>query len=130
MQRGASTYKPVDVRTGKAEYGKESATKPTPEFIKKAQSGRVDTIVGKGGSQGKEGLSYAAGVRTTTPDKVTSSFTPPRLRFEKSAPAKQASVRVSTNKSKPGKLKAMDMTYGTDSPKKGGGTKYVKRVKR
>lgn len=66
FQRGAETknYVKKDVRTGDPSYGKESKTKDTPEFVKKAQRAGADFAEHKG-------KSYAAGETTTTktPDK-------------------------------------------------------------
>jgi hypothetical protein len=58
------TYIRKDVRTGDPNYGKESKTKPTPEFVQKAQRAGVDTAE-------KNGKSYAAGETKSvkTPDK-------------------------------------------------------------
>lgn len=126
IERGTTSYKPKDVRTGHPEYGKESATNPTPQFVKRAQQARVESVLGKGKPEGEPGLTYAAGVRTTTPDKFSMTSAPPRLHFTTPKPELKAktSIRV-----KPGKLKPMDATYGTDSPSKGGGSRYVKRVR-
>jgi hypothetical protein len=57
-------YVKKDVRTGDPNYGKESKTKPTPDFVKKAQRAGVDNAE-------KGGKSYAAGEskHTKTPDK-------------------------------------------------------------
>lgn len=56
MKHGATkkTYTKKDVRTGDPNYGKESKTKPTPEFVKKAQRAGADHAE-------KNGKSYAAG---------------------------------------------------------------------
>ncbi len=51
------TFQKQDVRTGDPNYGKESATKPTPEFVKKAQSAGAEHAE-------REGKSYAAGKAT------------------------------------------------------------------
>lgn len=67
FERGKETrkYTPKDERTGSAAYGKESKTKPTPGFVKKAQAAKVDIVH-------KNGLPYRAGHTKTTkaPDKV------------------------------------------------------------
>lgn len=62
-------YEPMDVRTGHKEYGPESLTKATPDFIKKAQSERKEIVY-------KKDLPYRAGEwkKTTTPDKLSSSL--------------------------------------------------------
>jgi hypothetical protein len=126
VERGTSSYKPTDVRTGHSAYGKESMTKPTPEFIKKAQRSGVETVVGKGGSDGVKGLTYAAGTRTSTPDKINVSTPAPKLEFKKPAQKKvMGQIKVKPKV----KLKPMAMTYGTDHPTKGGGSKYVHRVR-
>ena len=66
FKRGAEkkVYIKRDVRSGDPNYGKESKTKPTPGFVKKAQSAGVDFAE-------KDGKSYAAGTTTKikTPDK-------------------------------------------------------------
>lgn len=115
-------YKPADERTGDPAYGKESKTKPTPQFVKDAQAKKQD-IVEKGG------LKYRAGYTSTKTEpntaKATTSFkpgfkTPDKVTYE---PVYEKTA------AKKGKLKAMAMTYGTDSPTKGGGTKYKKKVR-
>lgn len=58
-------YEPADVRTGDKKYGKESATNPTPQFVKDAQAKR-QTIVEK------DGLKYRAGNMTV--DKGPTEF--------------------------------------------------------
>lgn len=68
FQRGKTqtSFKPADVRTGDPAYGKESASKPTPDFVKKAQNAGVDVVH-------KDGLSYRAGHSTTTKEADTHS---------------------------------------------------------
>lgn len=59
FQKGKTkkTFKAADVRTGHAEYGAESKTKPTPDFVKKAQAAQVDVIH-------RDGKPYRAGHTT------------------------------------------------------------------
>lgn len=54
-----------DVRTGDPNYGKESKTNPTPDFVKKAQKAGAEHAE-------KDGKSYVAGVSKTmkTPNKI------------------------------------------------------------
>lgn len=67
-------YTPADVRTGHAAYGKESKTKPTPQFVKDAQAKKQD-IVHKGGKPYRAGFTtikkepdqFKMSVKTTMP---------------------------------------------------------------
>jgi hypothetical protein len=117
-------FKPADVRTGDKRYGKESATNPTPGFVKKAQGAKVDIAT-------KDGKDYRAGYTTTQkePAKFASVQKLPKVKAKLDIRTNVETDKVKSSKSKTGKLKAMAMTYGTDSPKKGGGTKYKKKVK-
>lgn len=67
FERGKETrkYTPQDVRTKHKAYGKESDTKPTPDFIKRAQSAQQETVT-------RNGLVYRAGEKKVTkePDKI------------------------------------------------------------
>lgn len=58
------TYKEADVRTGHPDYGKESKSKTTPTFIKRAQEAKQDIVH-------KDGRPYRAGHKETVkePDK-------------------------------------------------------------
>lgn len=104
FQRGKSKteFKPADVRTGDKDYGPESSTKPTPEFVKKAQSAGVD-VVHKGG------LSYRAGhsTTTTTPDTHTTKIhdtpsIPKRAKGKYETMQTQQSTAAIRQKSSPG----------------------------
>jgi hypothetical protein len=64
---GGQTYKKADERTGAPSYGKESKTKPTPDFVKSAQD-KKQTIVEK------DGKKYRAGEHTEL--KVARQGTP------------------------------------------------------
>jgi hypothetical protein len=84
FKRGGETrtYTKSDVRTGDKAYGKESSTKPTPEFIKKAQAAKVDIVH-------KDGLSYRAGHTKTEKKKDTHHVKiklTPHLKMVKSVP--------------------------------------------
>jgi hypothetical protein len=59
------TYTPADIRTGDERYGKESASKATPDFVKKAQGAKQDIVHHKD-------KPYRAGhtTETSTPAKV------------------------------------------------------------
>jgi hypothetical protein len=67
------SYTKKDVRSGDPNYGKESKSKPTPEFVKKAQRAGVDTAE-------KNGKAYAAGetksTKTSDQHKVRIKVTP------------------------------------------------------
>lgn len=62
------SYEPADVRTGSPKYGKESLTKPTPQFIKDAQAEKKDIVT-------KNNLDYRAGYtkETKSPDQVSTT---------------------------------------------------------
>lgn len=59
-------YEKRDVRTGDPNYGKESSTNPTPDFVKKAQAARAEYAE-------KNNKSYAAGKATVTKKPDTHS---------------------------------------------------------
>lgn len=65
MGKTKKTYTPTDIRTGDSRYGKESASKATPDFVKKAQSAKQDIVHHKN-------KPYRAGTTTeeSTPAKV------------------------------------------------------------
>jgi len=114
-----STYTPARAMTGDKRYGKESSSNPDPGFVQDARKNKQDIAFDKGGKP------YRAGTTMTT-------STPPRMNVDVKIgdqdlrPVVRKEVEVKEKK-KPGKLKAMAMTYGTDSPT-GGGTKYKNRV--
>lgn len=91
------TYTPDDVRTGAKEYGKESSTKPTPEFIRKAQS-EGKQIVKKDGLPFRAGRveyehEYKMNTPISKPDvkalKLNSTTTPKATPIKRAAPAQQ-----------------------------------------
>lgn len=112
FERGKETrkYTPADVRTGHKEYGKESSSKPTPGFVKKAQDAKVDIVH-------KNGLPYRAGHTETkkAPDKinykikVTPDIRPVRTVVTEETTSTKAQK---PNKKKPAKLKPMRMVAG------------------
>lgn len=120
IHRGKTTktYEPADVRTGHKAYGKESSTKPTPEFIKKAQSEKKDIVH-------KNGLPYRAGYTKThtEPDRVTStiSHSPGKLSMEKKEVYKsQAPVASSGNSGSLPKRKMPRVEWLRNKDSKGG----------
>jgi hypothetical protein len=122
------TYTPETANTGHPAYGKESKTAPVPKFVRDAQKKKQDIVY-------KNDLPYRAG-RTKIEDpgaKLTTVQKVPTLEFKfpkgTSSSTGKPPSKTSSGKSK-GKLKAMGMTYGTDSPSKGGGTSYKKRVRK
>jgi hypothetical protein len=126
FERGKTTreYTPADVRTGDKRYGPESKTKPTPAFVKEAQAKKKD-IVMKGGKPYRAGYTE---VKEDAPKFSSKIKVTPDVR-----PVKTTTTTVTKEKKASGKsgskLKPMAMTYGTDSPTKGGGTKYKKKVR-
>lgn len=102
FEKGKETrsYAPADVRTGHKEYGKESATKPTPDFVKKAQSAKQDIVY-------KNGIPYRAGHKTVTkePDKI--------------------SVKIRVNPS----IRPVKTTFSEEPTSGGGGKKKVSKLK-
>jgi hypothetical protein len=127
------TYTPEDVRSGSKKYGAESSTKPTPEFIKKAQSEGKPIVK-------KDGLNYRAGrkeyeheysLTTETPKPTLKGFKvtqtkPKATPIRKTAPAQQFGKepvrkmeRVQyLRKQSPGKLTSFE---GKKRPKKKSG---------
>lgn len=127
INRGETTksYKTGDERTGAKEYGKESKTKPTPSFVKEAQAKGREIVT-------KNGLRYRAGYRTDTKKPDTTNTTIKVTPEIKTVPMKKQVPVYTDDRAKSAKnpkLKAKAMTYGTDDPKKGGGTKYKARVR-
>lgn len=127
------SYNPEDARTGAPSYGKESATKPAPEFIKKAQAEKKD-IVNKDGKAFRSGRTsfehdYAMSVNMEKPD-VKSLKVPEKsfsvIKKEKVAPARNSGKvpvrkmeRVNYLQGKnPGKLSSFE---GRKRPKKESG---------
>ena len=115
----------ADVRTGDKRYGAESKTKPTPDFVKKAQNAKVDVAT-------KGGKDYRAGYTTTQkePAKFASVTKLPKVKAKLVVKTNVESDDTKKAKSKTGKLRPMAMTYGTDSPKRGGGTKHKNKVRK
>lgn len=121
------TYTPTRALTGDKRYGKENPKNADAPFIEKARSKKQDIAYDKSGKP------YRAGVTTTT--KEPGKFTAAKIGIEKpkintKKPAATAPKKeVKATKKKTGKLKPMAMTYGTDSPKRGGGTSYKNKVR-
>lgn len=121
---GGQTYKKADERTGAPSYGKESKTKPTPDFVKAAQD-KKQTIVEKGGKK------FRAGEHTEL--KVGRQGTPSpsiKVKLPGMVTTKEVPVVAAKNsgKRKIKRLKPMSMTYGTTNNKTDrGGTKYVNK---
>lgn len=110
FERGKETrkYTPVDVRTGHAAYGKESSTKPTPGFVKKAQDAKVDIVH-------KNGLPYRAGHTETTkaPDKISTHIkVTPDIRPVKTTVTEENTTLAQTPKKRKIRLKPMRMVAG------------------
>lgn len=118
-----SEYKSTRVLSGHPEYGKEKASNKDAKFIEDARKKKEDVVY-------KDGKPYRAGTTTTTKekDKVAIDVKVEHPKF-KMVPAKEKGSFKEPGASKTKKLKPMAMTYGTDSPTKGGGTKYKNKVK-
>lgn len=127
------TYTSSRALTGDPRYGKENPKGKDAPFIEKAREKKQDI------AYDKSGKTYRAGVTTVTkePGKFTAAkiaIDKPTIKLSKSVtkptkPTVTAKKEVKSTGSKKGKLKPMSMTYGTDSPKKGGGTSYKNKVK-
>jgi hypothetical protein len=122
-------YTPSSAETGHPAYGKGGGTgSKLKPMLDKARAAGADV------AHDKDGKPFRAGTTTVTktPAKSTTVVNlrphipkPVQGELEK---RKAASVQKKVVKSKPAKLKARAMTYGTDSPKKGGGTLYKRKV--
>ena len=117
------TYTSARSFTGNPAYGKDNPSKPDPEFVEKARAEKKDIAYDKAGKP------YRAGYTETKkePDQVSTKIkVVPDIR-----PVKLQTKVLVKHKTgqQSGKLKPMGMTYGTDSPSKGGGTKYKMKVK-
>lgn len=115
FERGKETrkYTPKDERTGSPAYGKESKTKPTPGFVKKAQEAKVDIVH-------KNGLPYRAGHTETkkAPDKIGYKIkVTPDIRPVKMTVTTESSSKAQTPKNKSAKLKPMRMVAGGSDKK-------------
>lgn len=117
----SSTYKPARTHTGDTRYGKEDPGKADPRFVEDARRNKQDVAFDK------EGKPYRAGftTKTSTPPKMNVSVQIGDQDLRPLVPHQAQSPKKSGKSS--GKLKAMAMTYGTDSSK-GGGTKYKNKV--
>jgi len=127
--KSKSTYKPASAETGHPAYGKPGAGSKVRSLLDKARSAKVDI------AHDDEGKPYRAGYTTAEkePDKFTVKLNvkpsiPDRINPPSGNKTPIATKSAAVVKKKPGKLKAMAMTYGTDSPSKGGGTMYKKKV--
>lgn len=110
FERGKETrkYTPADVRTGNPAYGKESSTKSTPGFVKKAQDAKVDIVH-------KNGLPFRAGNTQTTkaPDKINYKIkVTPDIRPVKTTVTEENTTLAQKPKSKNTKLKVRRMVAG------------------
>lgn len=124
------TYTSGRSLTGHKDYGKENPKNKDAKFIEDARAKKQDIAY-------KDGKPYRAGYTTETREEGT--FTPGKIPIPKptikikvtSSKPEQKPVKkeVKATNKKSGKLKPMGMTYGTDSPKKGGGTAYKKKVR-
>jgi len=134
FKRGAETktYTPSRALTGDKRYGKENAENKDADFIEDARAKKQDIAY-------KDGKPYRAGVTTVKKDadKVDVQIPVNKPEIKKVTPKPAAVVenkktpapeKKSTGKSG-GRLKPMAMTYGTDSPTKGGGTMYKNKVR-
>lgn len=126
-------YTPTRALTGDKRYGKENAANKDAKFIEEAREKKQD-IAYKGGKP------YRAGVTTTSkqPDKVNVNIpvkkpniapVASKVADKKPVDTKPAPTKKPSSAKSPGKLKPMAMTYGTDSPSKGGGTMYKNKVR-
>jgi len=129
FQKGSEKkeYTPTRVLSGHPEYGKESSSNKDAKFIEDARAKKEDIAY-------KDGKPYRAGTTTVTktPDKFTTNVTVDKPNFKPvSKPAMEEKKKPEANNTgkKMAKLKPMAMTYGTDSPTKGGGTMYKKKVR-
>lgn len=129
FKKGKETkeYTPARVLSGHKEYGKEDATKKDAAFIEEARAKKQDIVH-------KDGKPYRAGHTKVTkePDTHTIDVEIEHPKF-KLAPAAKVEKKVEKKDTGSGKsggrLKPMNMTFGTDDPKRGGGTKYKKKVR-
>lgn len=116
------TYTKAVAYTGDKRYGKDNPSAPQPKHVLEAQKNKQDI------SFDKEGKPYRAGFTTTK--KSGPVIQPAKIEIKKPKVSLQSeTVYEKTASKKPGKLKPMAMTYGTDDPKKGGGTKYKMKVR-
>lgn len=129
LERGKEKkeYKAERTLSGHPEYGKENASNKDAKFIEDARAKKEDIAY-------KDGKPYRAGTTTVTktPDKFSMDVKVDKPNFKPvskpAVPEKKKEEGGNTGK-KMGKLKPMAMTYGTDSPTKGGGTMYKKKVR-
>lgn len=102
-------YTPSDVRTGHPEYGKESQTKPTPMFIKRAQEAKQEIVH-------KDGRPYRAGQMEVKkhPDKISLKIkVTPDIRQIKEVDHKSASeIRQASGPAKKRRLERVEWLKG------------------
>ena len=117
----SSTYTPARAHTGDTRYGKENPGKADPKFVEDARRNKQDVAFDN------EGKPYRAGftTKTSTPPKMNVSV---QIGDQDLRPLVPHQAQMPKAGKGGGKLKAMAMTYGTDSPS-GGGTKYKNKVK-
>lgn len=114
-----STYTPARTMTGDKRYGNESAGNKDAKFIQDARDKKQDI------ARDSEGKPYRAGYTKTerTPDSISpTKINVPKLKLA----VQQKTLYDRTATEKPTKLKAMGMTYGTDSAKGGGTSRKMK----
>lgn len=117
-----TSYTPADVRTGHSEYGKESATKPTPKFVTDAQKQKKDIVM-------KNGKPFRAGftTKTDTPAEMsTSNKVTPDVRKIK------LSTKTSTNPQADNdeKREKISQLLGKSSKRKLPHVDYLEKVKK
>lgn len=127
------TYTPSRALTGDKRYGKENPANKDAKFIEDARANKQDISY-------KDGKPYRAGTTTTSksPDRVDVKIPVKKPEFKPTSntPAKTPAKKnpevkpiKKSSGSSGGRLKPMAMTYGTDSPTKGGGTMYKNKVR-
>ena len=112
--RTKKTYKPADVRTGDPRYGKESMTKDTPDFVKRAQAAKQDIVH-------HEGKPYRAGHTSVSTDPLKVKIrisTKPDIRMHQTVP--DTSTPASEIRQKGGKAKKRRLPH----------VDYLEKVKR
>ena len=120
-------YKEARVHSGHPEYGKENPNNKDAKFIEDARKKKQDI------AYDKDNKPYKAGTTTTTKEKdkvaINVDVVHRPLKMVPAQEAAKTSEAKKTGSSKMKRLKPMAMTYGTDSPTKGGGTMYKRKVR-
>jgi hypothetical protein len=120
---GSKSYVKSDERTGAPSYGKESKTKPTPDFVKKAQE-KGQNFAEQDGKKYRAGSAGPGKIARDIAAKPAIKVKLPSLPTTREVPVKEA---VAKRKIK--RLKPMAMTYGTVDKSGRGGTKYKNKVR-